>query len=257
VNREILAEELLLLMTYSLDLLAMPTFRKWDQSYEGWLYQNGLLHRFQYLEAKKYIERRDKGKEWVFRVTDSGRRFLARDRDPEVEWSRKWDGLWRMFVFDLPTPRHKERSSLIRWLRRNGFGYLQDSVWISPHAVPDLAQKLKRVREDAEMCSVLECRPAAGFSDKALVNGAWPFGEIGKRQRAYREFAENAIRTLRAGRVHPRDLFTLLHTERRQWSEALEFDPLLPIALWPGDYEGQRAWQLRKDLLRLAAAQVS
>ena len=47
----ILSEELLTLIAYGLDLITMRTLRKWDESYEGWFYRNGLLRRIQFLEA--------------------------------------------------------------------------------------------------------------------------------------------------------------------------------------------------------------
>jgi hypothetical protein len=44
-----------------------------------------------------------------------------------------------------------------------------------------------------------------------------------------------------------------MRAERACWSAAFDLDPLLPLALWPADYEGRRAWEARKELLRLAA----
>src|ERR1041385_3277073 len=179
MSAAIVAEEVLLLMRYAFDLFAMPTFRKWDQSYEGWLYANGLLDRLHYLEKQKFLEReqkRDRKRmERVFRVTAAGRQQAIGGRDPEQYWQRPWDGVWRQIVFDLPTAQHKTRSTLIRWLRRNGFGYLQDSVWISPFPVPDLGTVVKRAREDAEMFTVLKSQCDEGFSDASLVRGAWQF----------------------------------------------------------------------------------
>jgi len=261
MSAKIVGEEILLLMTYAFDLLAMPTFRKWDQSYEGWLHANGLLDRLQYLEREKLIEReqkRDRKRmERVFRITAAGRERAHGGRDPEAHWRRPWDGWWRQIVFDLPTHQHKTRSSLIRWLRRNEFGYLQDSVWISPHPVPDIAKLVKGAREDAAMFTVMRCQCEPGFSNEALVTGAWQFQAIRDGYEKYRQFARDTRKQLRKGRMHPRDLFALLGAERERWSLAFEPDPLLPESLWPAGYNGRAAWQDRVELLRAAAGHVS
>ncbi len=257
MNKRIAAEEVLLLLSYAVDLLAMPTFRKWNQSYEGWLYQNGLLNRLHYLESRKCLERNARNGSWAFQVTRAGRRIAWGGRDPEVRWSRRWDGWWREFVFDLPCSHHKARSTLVRWLRNHGFGYLQDSVWISPDPSGDIARSLRPFQEDAGSFTLFECRCARGFSNAALVAAAWPLGEIRERYAAYQRFASDAIRRLRHRRFHPRDLFLLMREERTRWSAAFELDPLLPKALWPRDYEGHRAWRTRKDLLCLAAGQMT
>lgn len=46
-----MSEDLLIFLSYCFDRVMRPTFHRWDQSYEGWLYRNGLLRRVHYLEA--------------------------------------------------------------------------------------------------------------------------------------------------------------------------------------------------------------
>jgi phenylacetic acid degradation operon negative regulatory protein len=257
MNAQLVADEILLLMAYAADLLMFPTFRRWNESYEGWLYSNGLLARLRHLEKQKLLARvgksKGRGQEWVFEITDAGRVRICGGRDPEDRWRRKWDGWWRQFVFDLPMTHHATRPRLIRWLRGNGFGYLQDSVWISPDPAAGLAETLKPFAEDAEAFTVLECRCAPGFTNSSLVKAAWQFAKINEGYRAYQRFAVEAKRRLNKGKLHPRELFALLHTEQSHWATAMRRDPLLPLPLWPGDYEGRRAWQARKELIHLAA----
>jgi DNA-binding transcriptional regulator PaaX len=47
----------------------------------------------------------------------------------------KWDGKWRMVVFDIPEEAKKYRDKLRRLLKINGFKMLQGSVFISPFAL--------------------------------------------------------------------------------------------------------------------------
>ncbi len=251
------AEELLLLVEYGLELFTMPTLRKWNESYEGWLYQKGLLGRLHYLEKQKFLLRELRKGEWTFKLTDAGRVAFQAGGDPEPLWQRSWDGVWRQLVFDLPVNQQPARVALLRWLRRHRFGYLQDSVWISPDPIQDVAATLKDYRDQADAFTILECRCAPGFSNAALVLGAWPFDHLAVRYDGYLEYAAEARRRLQRDRLHPRDLFSLLRDERLNWQQAVARDPFLPQALWPKGYAGKTAWQARRRLLQAAATQIA
>jgi len=251
----IAAEEILTLMLYGLDHVLFPYRCKDAPDYEQWLYRNGLLQRMHYLEAQKFMLRQQQQAGWVARLTKTGRIAALGGRDPETLWSRPWDGWWRQIIFDLPMEHHHLRSSLVRWLHRNGFGYLQDSVWISPDPVTAIAKQLGGFREDAASFTILECRAAPGFSDATLVNAAWPFEKLRGNYAVYEDFADTARRRLKSSASAP-DVVAVLHEERGLWRAALAFDPLLPRVLWPKRYAGERALRSRRALLQQCAALI-
>jgi DNA-binding transcriptional regulator PaaX len=45
----------------------------------------------------------------------------------------KWDGKWRLVLFDIPIAANKSRDKLRRLLKSNNFYKLQGSVFISPY----------------------------------------------------------------------------------------------------------------------------
>ncbi len=45
----------------------------------------------------------------------------------------RWDGKWRMLIFDIKEKRRKVRATLRNLLAGAGFIRLQDSVWIHPY----------------------------------------------------------------------------------------------------------------------------
>ena len=160
-------------------------------------------------------------------------------------------------IFDLPAKQKKVRQRLIFWLRQNRFGYLQDSVWIRPDPVKDVTEVVRDFRDNAESFTMLQSRCVPGFSDPALVRAAWPFGKIREGYEEYLQFTATACLRLKAGQPHPRDLFRLLRDERLCWRAAFQADPLLPRVLWPDDYNGEKAWRTRRQLLRALVAQLS
>src|SRR5713101_7202546 len=157
MNPKMTAEGVLTVMMYGLEMVTLTTRHKYGTSYEQWLYQNGWQRRLQYLETQQLLQHERQSTGWVFKLTDAGRAQVRGARDPEACWQRTWDGWWRQIVFDLPVVAgHKRlRRSLIRWLRNNGFGYLQDSVWISPDPVREVADALKGYRDNAESFTIL------------------------------------------------------------------------------------------------------
>src|SRR5213595_143520 len=129
-------EEFLNLLLWSADMLARPTFRNLTDSYEAWAYRNGLLKQIRRLERQQFLERDlTAPDDRVYRLTGKGRLHAIGGRDPQTRWSRKWDGRWRLVIFDVPTARNSHRARLRRYLREKGFGCLQNSLWITPDLV--------------------------------------------------------------------------------------------------------------------------
>ena len=55
----------------------------------------------------------------------------------------RWDGKWRLVMFDVPEKRKKVRDTLRMLLRSAGFVFFQDSVWIQPYPCDDLVTLLR------------------------------------------------------------------------------------------------------------------
>jgi len=56
---------------------------------------------------------------------------------------RKWDGRWRVVIFDIKESRKKVREQLRTTLTQVGFIKLQKSAWIYPYNCEDLVSLLK------------------------------------------------------------------------------------------------------------------
>jgi DNA-binding transcriptional regulator PaaX len=79
-----------------------------------------------------------------YRLTEAGERQLLKYRLKEKSLEqRRWDGKWRMVIFDIKETRRVIRD---RWrVEIAGFGFvkLQDSVWVSPYESEELVSLLK------------------------------------------------------------------------------------------------------------------
>src|SRR3989344_1114280 len=86
------------------------------------------------LQKKGYVALTKTADGWIVKVLKKGRR-----RYKEIEMSKlklprpvKWDGKWRMFIFDIPEEMRSRRDSLRDKLKSLGLYNIQRSVFVYP-----------------------------------------------------------------------------------------------------------------------------
>jgi len=91
-----------------------------------------------------YVQRTG-NKKSQFELTSRGEALLTRLTLGEARYKppERWDGKWRIVIFDIPEVRHLSRDHLRNFLQRIGFLMLQASVWVYPHDCEDLVMLLK------------------------------------------------------------------------------------------------------------------
>lgn len=79
------------------------------------------------------------------RLTPKGETVLRRLElsDYQISKPKRWDGRWRVLIFDIPEKRRKLRDQVRGTLIDIGFIRAQDSVWIYPYDCEDLITLLK------------------------------------------------------------------------------------------------------------------
>ena len=79
------------------------------------------------------------------RLTPKGERYAALLGEGKLapKKPKRWDGKWRMLVFDIPERRRKVRDQTRLTLVNLGFLRLQDSVWVYPYDCEDLITLFK------------------------------------------------------------------------------------------------------------------
>lgn len=193
----------------------------------------------------------------MLRLTESGRVAALGGVDPAAAWARPWDGHWRLVVFDLPENQNKQRVKLRRALKDLRFGYLQNSVWISPDPLTTHAVKLAGVQIDTETLTVFEGRPSGGESDQDLVRGAWSFSVVQQRYDAWSKVVSQVPRLRTGGETEWKSVRQWANRERAAWAAVTACDPFLPSALLPPGYAGKKCWSQRIETLGNLAAELS
>ena len=182
----------------------------------------------------------------ILRLTDEGRRVALGGIDPAAAWFRPWDGVWRVVAFDIPEVDEARRTRLRRRLHEFRFGWLQNSVWISPDPLDAFRGGLNESGIIPDSLTYFEARSAGGESPAALVRSAWDFGWLA---RAYTDY-QKILRLRPSPRVGSQAAWLRwLQAEHRAWRLTTRRDPFLPEVLLPADYTGRLAWAARTKAL--------
>jgi phenylacetic acid degradation operon negative regulatory protein len=243
-------DEFLNLLLWSAEVLMHPTFRNLTDSYESWAYRKGLLRQVTTLEEQRLVERDHYSpNDRLYRLTEQGRLHALGGRDPHAQWSRHWDGRWRLVLFDVPMGENAQRERLRRYLRANVFGCLQGSVWVTPDPVYREREALAGGTVDVARLLLMEARPCAGESDTEIVASAWDFEKINHRYMCHMSVLDQCPLEPLHSRAAALALQRWAAAERESWLKAVAIDPLLPERLLPPNYLGRQAWRRRVKVL--------
>ena len=92
------------------------------------------------------FEKGSKGK--FLKITPTGKARLAKIAisglgNHKIQTTKRWDGKWRMVIYDIPTKKTIKRDMLRRALKEYGFFCLQHSVWVYPFECQEIVTLLK------------------------------------------------------------------------------------------------------------------
>ncbi len=93
------------------------------------------------LEQRGLVKRGKGSSSWSAQLTPKGKEFARKVNISERLRSSKparWDGRWRIIIFDIWERRKSVRDKLRRALQAAGFYKVQDSVWAHPYDCEDL-----------------------------------------------------------------------------------------------------------------------
>jgi phenylacetic acid degradation operon negative regulatory protein len=108
------------------------------------MFRQGIIN----LEHRKLLARTQNGS---YRFSENGKQWL---RKTLIKYHRnigtKWDGKWRIVLFDIPREREKQRHVFRAKLKSMGFQMLQKSVFAIPYPCEE---------ELARICKHLKLTP--------------------------------------------------------------------------------------------------
>lgn len=116
----------------------------WGVSHKN-VNKNALSQALKRLRERKLLEREEKKTgEIILKLTDAGKDFVYLLKEDD----QKWDGKWRIVIFDIPESKRLVRDVLRRRLKSWKFERWQKSVWASKK---NFTQKLRQLVKELEI----------------------------------------------------------------------------------------------------------
>lgn len=90
---------------------------------------------FDMLRRQGFLSVEKKNNQIYISLTEEGKKRagIFQIGEFEIKKPKKWDGKWRLLIFDIPEKRKIAREALRGKLRELGFCKLQQSVWMHPY----------------------------------------------------------------------------------------------------------------------------
>jgi len=108
-----------------------------------------LQKRLDDLEKRGWIKVKKQGDEIIVKLVKLGKLHtqIYQIDDLKLEKPTKWDGKWRLVIFDIPDKKKLAREVLRCKLKELGFYLLQESVFIHPYPCEKEIEVVKSVYE--------------------------------------------------------------------------------------------------------------
>lgn len=179
-----------------------------------------------------YIEKIIKSGKPYFRLTGKGRKVLIRDYPLFALQRKKWDGKWRLVIFDIKEWRKRRRDFFRRKLLELGLGMIQKSVYLTPFDIAlDLQEFIEAIELKAEVY-VMEVNNILVGNAKKLAEDIWLLGELNKKyQRILKRLDD--IKKMKSWYKEK-----ALKKVKEKYLQVLIKDPCLPKELLPDDWAG-------------------
>lgn len=87
------------------------------------------------MKRQRLVKMYYKNGEEFIEITDKGKKRLLKYEFDEIKIKKpkKWDGLWRIVIFDIPEKRKKARNAINLKLKELGFYPIQKSTFVFPY----------------------------------------------------------------------------------------------------------------------------
>lgn len=160
---------------------------------------------------------------------------------PLLKWQeRKWDGWWRIVIFDVAEKQREVRDSLRSKLVELGFGQWQKSVYVSPHDVAeDVAEFLKSLNL-TKQASVFVARELGLEGGEEKINRMWHLDKLNQKYETVVDFWEEN-KKISLSRKQLQEIVT-------NYLTAVETDPFLPKEFLPEPWYGFEAQKTFRKL---------
>lgn len=196
------------------------------------------------------------GRRSYYSLNTKGLKWMEQGRVRAFEVKRmKWDGKWRLLVYNIPESMRDLRDNLRCKLQSLGYANLSASFWISPY---DLKTELYHYIKESGVKDYVEIFAAdhTGYQgDKELAAKIWRIDDWTKQYQTFVKKYEKLLwaykRPPKSGSpMDPADCFARRFCMTAEYIALRLEDPMLPLELLPKNWAGIHAENIYDALLK-------
>lgn len=182
-----------------------------------------------------YIEKVIKKREPYFRLTSAGKKTLVRDFPIFSLRKKKWDGKWRIVIYDIPDEKKWLREQLQSKLKELGFGMIKESTYITPFDVAEDLREFIIAQKLDEFVFVCVAKQIFAEDERLLADKIWGLEKLNERYlELYQKIKEGKNKD---------EIFS-------DYEEILRDDPCLPKEFLSDDWLGDKVYQEVKRMIK-------
>lgn len=188
------------------------------------------------------IKKTVKGEKIMLTITNQGAKLLTRHFPLVKIASKKWDGMWTIFMFDIEEVLRGKRDRLRKKLFSLTFARLQKSVYLTPHNfVEDLREWVESLGLKGKV-RIFRAKEVTKENLQDFVEKLW---KISKLNDSYQKLLDQ---WKEAGDLKGEKRGEAVRKLKGKLMEIVIKDPFLPRELLPSDWIGD---EVRKKISSL------
>lgn len=158
---------------------------------------------------------------------EKGKKHLAKNFPQLFLKNLKWDGIWRIIVFNIKEIERYKRDKLRNYLIKIRFAPISDGVWVSPLPI------LGVLNDFSDGIIYIEGKLQKKEEEKILL--------YHKIFEINNEYGRLCMALKRARNLHEHDTIPVF---RSQFLDVFAIDPQMPLELLPKNWMGEKAKRL-------------
>lgn len=249
--RKGLRRDILILLAMIADEMNAWSFqnqmRRWK--FDGWYKKSNFGPTVSRLLSVGDIEKIEKKGKVFYRLTSRGTERLKQNVSLFKLAQRRWDGRWRIVIFDIQEGSRSLRDALRFKLLSLGFGMWQKSVYITPHNIEQEISQYFESKKLSPSCVCLTARLSDLGDNKALAAKVWRLNELNEEYWGFIEDCGYLMRRAVREGVKEKEIGRLWMSYR----DLILADPSLPKELLPENWLAEKA---RKEFEKLVKSCV-
>ncbi|MFD2638727.1 phenylacetic acid degradation operon negative regulatory protein PaaX [Piscibacillus salipiscarius] len=204
------------------------------------------------MSKQGWVKSEKRGNRSYYSLTEQGKARMeeASKRIYKFE-SQKWDGYWRMLVYNIPENKRSLRDELRKELVWSGFGNLSNSCWITPNPLDEQIHRLVDKYEIADYITYFKSTYEGMSTPQSLVDKCWDLEDVNQKYSDFiKEYSEKYYidkNLIEKGAISDGACFVKCASLVHQYRKFLFIDPDLPEELLPNQWLGNSAATLFND----------